>query len=201
MLKCFLKQTAVVLGATVMLAAYLCAGAVSLRLPSERTQTAYFVVDETDSIMANAELISIRGGAGYVTASGEVAFNVYFSKTEAEKAYENILQEYPNAAIRTCVQYGGFDNDEAFLLSVLKSVEGWGQVLKQGVSQERIRQGLQEVSSLLSFRVENTKNSLCEEIAEALNECLDGIITLGGLRYFLCFSAERLWLAAKSEII
>ena len=201
MLKYFLKRTVVALGVIFIIAVYLCAGAVSLRSSSERTQTVYFVVDVTDSIAASAELISIRGGAGYVTASGEVAFSVYFSKSEAERARENILAEYPNAAIRAYRQYDGGERDENFLLSALKSVEGWGQVLKEGVSQERIREGLQGVSSLLRYRGENSKNSCCEHLAAVLDECLDGIITLGKVRYFLCFAVESLWNTRKSEII
>ncbi len=193
MLKQFLKRTLVALSVIFMIAVYLCAGAVSIDFPREKLQTAYFIVESTDSVAASAEMISLRGGAGYVTADGKVAFNVYFSKTDADRILATLLSEYPTAELRTYVKRGGFDKEEAFLFSVIKTVEGWGQVLKQGVSQERIRCGLQELSSLLSFRQAKAANVLYDEFSKELDVCTNGVITLGKLRYFLCFASERLW--------
>ena len=200
MLKHFFKRTAVALAMIFLIIVYLCAGAVSLSLPNLNAQTVYFLVDSTDSVAASAEMISLRGGAGYVTSSGEVAFNVYFSRSEAEEIYKNLLGEYPNVELRTYVKYGDFDEEQGFLLSVIKTVESWGQVLKQGVSQERIRQGLDELSALLRFRGERAKSSLCVELSKNLEQTLDGIITMGKLRHFLCFATERLW-GVNEEVI
>lgn len=199
--KCFFKRTAGAIVAIFMVVVYFFASAVFLYSSKLVAKAAYFVVYETDSIPASAEIISLRGGAGYVTASGEVAFNVYFSQTEAEVVCASVLPEYPNAAIRVYVQYGEFEENEKFLFSTLKVVEGWGQVLKQGVSQQRIKQGLQELLSLLDYRRKQTGDARCGEFFGALDACLDGVVTMQKLRYFQCFAVEKLWGTEKSGII
>ncbi len=201
MIKEFFKRTVIALTAIFMIAVYICAGAVSFYPRKAGGQTAYFLVEVTDSVGASAEMMVIRGGAGYIRATGSVAMNVYFSEKEAENALKNLLDEYPTAKIEPCVKYGGFDGEDGFLFSVVRTVEGWGQVLKEGVSQERIREGLSDVVAMLDYHFRLSGDERCREFLDEIESCLEGIITLGKVRYFLCFATELLWSGEKKEII
>lgn len=201
MIKEFFKRTVIALTAIFMLAVYCCAGAVFLRPPKGGDVTAYFLVDRTDSVAASMEMVSLRGGAGYLMATGAVALNVYFSELEAQSALSGILSEYPTAKIESYAKKGGFNDEEKFLFSAVKMVEGWGQVLKEGVSQSRIREGLREVAATLDYRFRGVSDKRCKAFLEELSICADGIITIGKVRYFLCFAAERLWECDKKGII
>ena len=189
----FFKRFIAIVAVIFLLGTYLCSSLLVLFLPKIKTQTAYFIVEKTDSVSASSAILSMRGGAGYITTSGGVAFNVYFSSKEAELVYQSLLPEFPSAEIHTYVKYGEFDDDAKFLLSVIRAVVGWEQVLKDGVSQQRIAKGLEEIDSMLSFRALETGDSRCRDISLVLKECLSGMVTLEKVRYFLCYATEKVW--------
>ena len=192
----YFKRTAVALSCVFLLVAYLCASLVSGMPISAESQSVYFIVEPTDSVAASSGSMSIRGGAGYEMADGGVAFCAYFLKEEAVKAHESLLLEYPTAELCTYTRNGGFDAKERVIVTAVKIVDGWIDFLSQGITQNRVREGIGEVIATLQYLAD----PLAEQFAEALMDCLDGVITVRDLRYTVCFVAERLWNGSKTTL-
>ena len=168
--------------------------ALSLGVKKESTstvKTVYYVLQKTESVEASSSQISLRGGAGYAIADG-VAFGVYFSESEAEQVLCNLKSEYGKITVYP-LEVSFRSSEDVFAYNVLKVVEGWTKVLQNGGAQDTVKEGLQSVAKLLSFRAEKADSSFLRKLSEALEGRLqEKVLYVAALRNFICFGCEQL---------
>ena len=154
-------------------------------------KTLYYVVQKTESVSASSSQIVLRGGAGYAIADG-VAFGVYFSESEAEQALDRLQEEYSHVIVYP-LEVSFLSSEDAFAYSILEVVEGWTKVLQNGGAQDTVREGLQSVAKLLSFRAEKADSSFLRKLSEELETRLqEKVLYVAMLRNFICFGCEQL---------
>ena len=170
-------------------------GTVAFSLGGKQTmgtvKTVYYVVEPTESIGASSSQIALRGGAGYAIADG-VAFGVYFSEGEAEQARCRLEGEYSQVMLYP-MQLSFLASEDAFAYSVLQIVEEWTKILQKGDAQATVREGLQSIAELLSWRGEKEHSVFLLNLSEELNNRLtEKVIYVDALRNFTCFGCEQL---------
>ena len=161
------------------------------RKTTAKVKTVYYVVQATENIEATCSQISLRGGAGYAIAHG-VAFGVYFSESEAELTLRRLESEYSEVSVYP-LDVSIVSSVDAFAYNLLEVVEGWKKVLQNGGAQDTVKEGLQSVAKVLSWRAEKENSPFLLMLSGELKGCLEErVLYVDTLRKFICFGCEQL---------
>lgn len=159
-------------------------------------KTVYYVVEPTESVAASGGKIALRGGAGYPIADG-VAFGVYFSEKEAEQIRCRLEGEYSEVMLYP-VRLSFHSSEDSFAYTVLQIVEEWTKILQNGGAQAAVREGLQSVAGLLSWRGKKENSTFLLILCGELENCLaEKVLYVDRLRELTCFGCEQLSLKNK----
>jgi hypothetical protein len=168
----------------------------------------YYLLSEAPTTQATAQFVQLQGGAGYVLTHNKreyVAYSVYLSAEESEKARHSLLETGGNA---TCLSVHcdklylkkTFDKHSAAQIKgAFESLYGCIQVLngeikrlEKGATQESDKRILNDLVRKLEYLSKDNPlqtveyAQICNRAAKRITELTKGVVYVKDLRYVLC---------------
>lgn len=194
----------------------------NVKVYSVQTSFYYLVADDL-RIEASAEFVKLEGGAGYLfeyNGRDYVALNVYTNKTDCEQVYEHLCgQGKPTLLKEIAIEKLYFLKQEdkrksEIYLSAFKCLqgdigllEGCGNLLEKGETQERCKEILKTLQNQMEFQGERYEDKYkafsqtCKRTAKKIERLLNSVLYVQDVRYLLCETVdEYMNLAAAFKI-